>query len=83
LTPHDFFGTAFWLGFTIQLMAAEVWINPARTHTLGILGLYPALGCACNVVRFAWPVTSAHCAHVISSVALSLEDQLTVGGEVR
>jgi uncharacterized membrane protein len=37
LTPHDFFGTAFWLGFTIQLMVAEVWINytrPARTHTL-------------------------------------------------
>jgi uncharacterized membrane protein len=37
LTPHDFFGTAFWLGFTIQLMVAEIWINytrAARTDTL-------------------------------------------------
>ncbi len=31
LTPHEFFGTAFWLGFTIQTMAAEVWINYTRT----------------------------------------------------
>jgi hypothetical protein len=30
LTPHDFFGTAFWLGFTIHLIAAEVWINYTR-----------------------------------------------------
>ena len=30
LTPHDFFGTAFWLGFTLQLMVAEVWINYTR-----------------------------------------------------
>lgn len=29
-TPHDFFGAAFWLGFTIQTMAAEVWINYTR-----------------------------------------------------
>ena len=34
LTPHDFFGTAFWLGFTIQLMVAEIWINYTRPHTL-------------------------------------------------
>ena len=27
LTPHEFFGTAFWLGFTLQLMAAEAWIH--------------------------------------------------------
>ncbi len=27
LTPHDFFGIAFWLGFTIQAIAAEIWIN--------------------------------------------------------
>ena len=27
LTPHEFFGTAFWLGFTIQFMFAEFWIN--------------------------------------------------------
>lgn len=29
LTPHDFFGTAFWLAFTVHLIAAEVWINYA------------------------------------------------------
>ncbi len=31
LTPQDFFGTAFWLGFTIQLLVAEIWINYTRT----------------------------------------------------
>jgi hypothetical protein len=30
LTPHDFFGAAFWLGFTSMLLAAEVWINATR-----------------------------------------------------
>ncbi len=33
LTPHDFFGTAFWLGFTIQTIAAEIWINRTRRLT--------------------------------------------------
>lgn len=28
--PHQFFGTAFWLGFTLQTIAAEVWINYTR-----------------------------------------------------
>jgi uncharacterized membrane protein len=27
LTPHDFFGIAFWLGFTLSLAAAELWIR--------------------------------------------------------
>jgi uncharacterized membrane protein len=30
LSPHEFFGIAFWLGFTIQLLVAEVWINYTR-----------------------------------------------------
>jgi uncharacterized membrane protein len=30
LTPHEFFGTAFWLGFTIQSIAAEIWIDYTR-----------------------------------------------------
>jgi uncharacterized membrane protein len=30
LTPHDFFGTAFWLSFTMHLIAAETWINYTR-----------------------------------------------------
>ena len=27
LSPREFFGTAFWIGFTVQLMAAEAWIR--------------------------------------------------------
>jgi uncharacterized membrane protein len=30
LTPHDFFGTAFWIGFTLSLIAGESWINYTR-----------------------------------------------------
>src|SRR6185437_2209575 len=28
--PHEFFGSAFSLGFTIQLLVAEIWINATR-----------------------------------------------------
>jgi hypothetical protein len=31
LTPHDFFGIAFWLGFTFHLIAAESWIVYTRS----------------------------------------------------
>jgi uncharacterized membrane protein len=27
LTPHEFFGIAFWLGFTITFLAAEAWVD--------------------------------------------------------
>ena len=27
LTPHEFFGIAFWIGFTLHLIAAEAWIH--------------------------------------------------------
>ena len=30
LTPHEFFGIAFWLGFTITFLAAEVWVDYTR-----------------------------------------------------
>jgi uncharacterized membrane protein len=30
MTPHEFFGTAFWIGFTLQVMVAEVWIQMTR-----------------------------------------------------
>ena len=30
LPPQTFFGTAFWIGFTLQLLAAEIWINSTR-----------------------------------------------------
>jgi hypothetical protein len=32
LGPDEFFGTAFWLGFTITLLAAETWIQYSRTR---------------------------------------------------
>ncbi len=32
MTPHEFFGIAFWLGFTITFMAAEAWIDYTRAH---------------------------------------------------
>ena len=28
--PHEFFSTAFWIGFTLQMIAAEIWINYTR-----------------------------------------------------
>ena len=30
LSPHEFFGIAFWIGFTLHLILAEVWINYTR-----------------------------------------------------
>jgi len=30
LAPQTFFGTAFWIGFSLQLLAAEIWINYTR-----------------------------------------------------
>lgn len=29
-TPREFFGIAFWIGFTLHLLAAEIWINYTR-----------------------------------------------------
>jgi uncharacterized membrane protein len=34
LTPRDFFGIAFWLGFTIQAVVAEMWIRHTRSQRL-------------------------------------------------
>jgi len=30
LTPHEFFGIAFWLGFATTFMMAEAWIDYTR-----------------------------------------------------
>jgi hypothetical protein len=30
LAPHEFFGTAFWLGFTLTLLGTEAWIHYSR-----------------------------------------------------
>jgi len=34
--PREFFGTAFWIGFTLQMILAEIWIN--YTRPLAALG---------------------------------------------
>ena len=34
LTPHEFFGIAFWLGFTITFLAAEAWVDYTRQRTV-------------------------------------------------
>jgi uncharacterized membrane protein len=36
LTPHEFFGIAFWLGFTITFLVAELWVDYTRWH--GVAG---------------------------------------------
>ena len=33
LTPQQFFGTAFWIGFVLQLMAAEAWIHATQPRS--------------------------------------------------
>jgi uncharacterized membrane protein len=36
LTPHEFFGIAFWLGFTTTFLAAEAWVDYTRQHTMQV-----------------------------------------------
>jgi uncharacterized membrane protein len=33
LTPHEFFGIAFWIGFSTTLIAAESWVNYTRARS--------------------------------------------------
>jgi uncharacterized membrane protein YozB (DUF420 family) len=40
LTPYEFFGTAFWIGFVLHLIAAEVWIQWTRPQAFEISSLY-------------------------------------------
>ena len=40
LTPHEFFGIAFWLGFTTTVLAAEAWIDYTR-HVQPAIGSAP------------------------------------------
>lgn len=35
MTPHEFFGIAFWIGFSVTLIAAESWINYTREMSTG------------------------------------------------
>jgi uncharacterized membrane protein len=34
--PQEFFGTAFWIGFTLQAIVAEIWIRYTRTAGMGM-----------------------------------------------
>jgi uncharacterized membrane protein len=36
LTPHEFFGIAFWLGFTITFLAGEAWIDYMRYSSTAV-----------------------------------------------
>ena len=36
LTPYEFFGTAFWIGFVLHLIAAEAWIQWTRPHAFSL-----------------------------------------------
>jgi len=40
LTPYEFFGTAFWIGFVLHLIAAEVWVQCTRPQAVGISTLH-------------------------------------------
>jgi predicted membrane protein DUF2306 len=37
LSPHEFFGIAFWLGFSLTLLGAEAWIQTSRTYSIRTL----------------------------------------------
>ena len=41
--PREFFGTAFWIGFTLQTIAAEIWINYTRPKAAAQMAVSPAL----------------------------------------
>ena len=40
--PREFFGTAFWIGFTLQMIAAEIWINYTRPGATGEMAIVSA-----------------------------------------
>jgi len=37
LTPHEFFGIAFWIGFVLHLIAAEAWIHLTHPQTASVV----------------------------------------------
>jgi hypothetical protein len=41
LSPHEFFGIAFWLGFSLTLLGAEAWVQHSRVRGRVLV----ALGC--------------------------------------
>ena len=43
LSPHEFFGIAFWLGFSLTLLCAEVWVQRSRARPKDPVGQFPNL----------------------------------------
>jgi uncharacterized membrane protein len=41
--PREFFGTAFWIGFTLQTIAAEIWINYTKPTSAEPMAVSAAL----------------------------------------
>ena len=35
-SPHEFFGTAFWIGFTLHLIASEIWIRNTQRRPAAV-----------------------------------------------
>jgi hypothetical protein len=44
LSPHEFFGIAFWLGFSLTLLGAEVWIQHCRVKEGASYHIFVAAG---------------------------------------
>ena len=63
LTPHDFFGIAFWIGFVLQTIAAEIWIQSTRPPRI-----FPADGLA------SVAATQAHTGTQLSPLPRTLAD---------
>jgi hypothetical protein len=38
LTPHEFFGIAFWIGFVLHLIAAEAWVYLTQPQPVALIG---------------------------------------------
>lgn len=49
LTPHEFFGIAFWMGFTITFLAAEAWVDYTRQQAVSAVRTENARGSTLTV----------------------------------
>lgn len=47
--PSKFFGAAFWIGFTLQMIAAEIWINYMRAGRTALVTVMSRAPAAANV----------------------------------
>ena len=59
LSPPEFFGIAFWLGFTMHLIAAEAWINHTRALHCVFSWISPRQTLANGLLRWLTPKSTA------------------------